>query len=75
MMKKAESYLAKAEQFEARAQKAQSDTAKIAYEHLAWSYRQLGIHASRKLNGNPSADGLPNRIIRLNKSNSGSTTG
>ena len=74
MMKKAESYLARAEQFEARAQKAQSDTAKAAYEHLAWSYRQLGIHAGRKSNGNPSGEGLPDRIIRSARANSGSET-
>jgi hypothetical protein len=63
MMSKAEHYLAKAEQFEAMAQKAQAETTKLAYEHLAWSYRQLGIHAARPLEAGTEPDGLPNRIV------------
>lgn len=40
-------YFKKAEQFEDLARGAETEHAKRAYEHLAWSYRQLAIHASR----------------------------
>jgi hypothetical protein len=50
MTTKAERYLRRAEEFEAMARKAQADTTKIAYEHLARSYRQLGMHVSTGFN-------------------------
>jgi hypothetical protein len=63
-MTKADYYLQKAEQFEAMAHNAQAATAKAAYEHLAWSYRQLGIHVSRGFEGLTNPDGLANRTVR-----------
>ncbi len=67
MTTKADLYLQKAEQFEAMAQQAQADTAKAAYEHLAWSYRQLGIHVSRGFQSGMELDGLAERIVAINK--------
>jgi hypothetical protein len=58
---KADRYLEKAEQFEALAQQAQADLAKAAYEHLAWSYRQLGIYVSRDTMR--ELEGLPERFV------------
>lgn len=63
MKVRAESYLRKAEEFEAMAREAQAHTAKIAYEHLAWSYRQLGLHVSGDLQNGAEAEGLPERIV------------
>jgi hypothetical protein len=67
MKTKAESYLKRAEEFEAMARGAQADAAKIAYEHLAWSYRQLGLHASRDTKGDAATAGLPERIVATGK--------
>lgn len=64
MTTRADHYLHKAEQFEAMAQKARADTAKAVYEHLAWSYRQLGIHVSRGFQSDPELGGLAERIVR-----------
>jgi hypothetical protein len=58
---KADRYLEKAEQFESMAQQAQADLAKAAYEHLAWSYRQLGIYVSRDTR--KELEGLPERFV------------
>jgi hypothetical protein len=66
-MSKAEQYLQKAEQFEAMAQKAQANAAKVAYEHLAWSYRQLGLHVSRGFQNATELDGLAERIVGSGK--------
>ena len=62
MTTRADHYLHKAEEFEAMAQKAHADTAKAVYEHLAWSYRQLGIHVSRS-STNDDLDGLAERMV------------
>ncbi len=62
-MTRADHYLHKAEEFEAMAQKAHADTAKAVYEHLAWSYRQLGIYVSRSSNSDMEVDGLAERMI------------
>ena len=62
-MTRADHYLHKAEEFEAMAQKAHADTAKAVYEHLAWSYRQLGIHAGRSSNSETELDALAERMI------------
>ena len=67
MTSKAEQYIQKAEQFEAMAQKAQADATKAAYEHLAWSYRQLGIHVSRGFQNATELDGLAERIVGSGK--------
>jgi hypothetical protein len=53
-------YFKKAEQFEDMARGAGTETAKMAYEHLAWSYRQLAIHASRDA---PQDAELPPRFV------------
>ena len=63
MTTRAEHYLQKAEQFEAMAQKAQAATARATYKHLAWSYRQLGIHVSRGFQSVVDLDGLAKRIV------------
>ena len=63
MTTKADRYLQKAEQFEAMAQKAQAATVKATYEHLAWSYRQLGIHVGRGFRSDAELDGLAERIV------------
>jgi hypothetical protein len=60
MTDEAESYLKKAEQFEAMARSAKDEAAKITYEHLAWSYRQLGLYVSRE---GVELDGLVERIV------------
>lgn len=62
MTNKADTYLKCAEQLEALARSARTDASKIIYEHLAWSYRQLGIHANHALE-NGEADGLTERIV------------
>jgi hypothetical protein len=62
-MTKADRYLEKAEQFEAMAQKAQAATVKAAYEHLASSYRQLGIHVGRGFRRDAELDGLAERMV------------
>ena len=67
MATKAEHYLQKAEQFEAMAQNAQVATAKAAYERLAWSYRQLGIHVNRGFKHATELDGLAERIVGSGK--------
>ena len=64
---RAESYLNKAEEFEAMARNAQADTAKLAYEHLAWSYRQLGLHVSQTMGEGLGLDGLAERIVPAKK--------
>jgi hypothetical protein len=46
-MMKSERYLQKAEEFAAMGRNAQAAAAKAAYEHLARSYRQLGLCWSR----------------------------
>jgi hypothetical protein len=63
MTTRGDHYLQKAEQFEAMAQKAQAATAKAAYKHLAWSYRQLGLHVSRGFQSAVDLDGLAKRIV------------
>ena len=63
MTTKADLYLQKAEQFEAMAQKAQAATVKAAYEHLAWSYRQLGIHVGRGVQSDAELDNLAERMV------------
>lgn len=63
MKVKAESYLKKAEEFEAMARSARAEAAKIAYEHLAWAYRQLGLHVSQGLQDGAQAEALPERIV------------
>jgi hypothetical protein len=67
MTTKADRYLQKAEQFEAMARSAQAEAAKAAYEHLAWSYRQLGIHVSRGFEIGTEPDGLAERIVGSNE--------
>jgi hypothetical protein len=67
MTTRADYYLQKAEQFEAMAQKAPA-TARAAYEHLAWSYRQLGMHVSRGFQHGTELDGLAERIVGSKKS-------
>jgi hypothetical protein len=62
---RAEAYLQKAEEFEAMARSAQADAAKLAYEHLAWSYRQLGLHVNQALG--EAADDLPERVVAAKK--------
>ena len=62
-MTKAVDYLHKAEEFEALAQKAKADTAKAVYEHLAWSYRQLGIHVGRSSRSGTELDELAERMV------------
>ncbi|HET7680872.1 MAG TPA: hypothetical protein VFK79_12165 [Xanthobacteraceae bacterium] len=66
MTTKADYYLQNAEQFEAMARQARAAAAKAAYEHLAWSYRQLGIHVSRGLHVT-ELDGLAERIAGASK--------
>jgi hypothetical protein len=63
MTTKAESYLKRAEQLEALARLAQADASKTIYEHLAWSYRQLGVHAHRASEKDAEHDGLTERIV------------
>lgn len=63
MTTRADHYLHKAEQFEAMAQNARAGTAKAVYEHLAWSYRQLGIHVSRGFSSDLELDGLAERMV------------
>ncbi len=63
MTTRADHYLQKAEQFEAMALKAQAATAKATYKHLAWSYRQLGLHVSRGFQSVVDLDGLAKRIV------------
>jgi hypothetical protein len=65
MTTRAEHYLQKAEQFEAMAKNARAGTAKAVYEHLAWSYRQLGIHVSRT---SCSKTELDDRMVGGNRS-------
>jgi len=60
---RADRYLEKAEEFEVMAQQAQADATKAAYEHLAWSYRQLGIHVGRGFDIGTDLDGLAERIV------------
>ena len=67
MKANAESYLKKAEEFEALARGAQADAAKIAYEHLAWAYRQLGLHVIDGLQNGAQAESLPERIVAAGK--------
>ena len=67
MKARAESYLKKAEEFEAMARGARADAAKVAYEHLAWSYRQLGLHMSQDMKGVAVPGGLPERIVARRK--------
>lgn len=67
MKVRAEGYLKKAEEFEAMARSAQAVAAKIAYEHLAWSYRQLGLHLSQDLPTGTDAEALPERIVATGK--------
>ena len=50
-MTKSEHYLQKAEEFATMARTARAAAARATYEHLAWSYRQLGIHLSRDFAG------------------------
>ena len=64
---RAQSYLKKAEEFEAMARNARADTAKLAYEHLAWSYRQLGLHVSQSISAGAGFDGLQERIVPAKK--------
>jgi hypothetical protein len=45
------------------APKAQAASAKAAYKHLAWSYRQLGLHVSRGFQSLGDLDGLAKRIV------------
>jgi hypothetical protein len=68
MTTRAEHYLQKAEQFEAMARSTRTGAAKAVYEHLAWSYRQLGIHVSRTSRGEPGLEGLPDRMVGGNQS-------
>ena len=68
MNTRAEHYLQKAEQFEAMAKSAQAGAAKAVYEHLAWSYRQLGIHVSRTSSNEAELDGLAERMVGGNRS-------
>lgn len=63
MTTRAEHYLHKAEQFETMAQQARAETAKAVYEHLAWSYRQLGIHVSRGFRSDLELDGMAERMV------------
>jgi hypothetical protein len=63
MTHKADSYLKRAEQMEALARSAQADSAKTIYEHLAWSYRQLGVHAHQIGENGAERDGLTERIV------------
>jgi hypothetical protein len=63
MTTRAEHYLQKAEQFEAMAKNAQAGAAKAVYQHLAWSYRQLGIHVSRTSHTEAELDGLAERMV------------
>jgi hypothetical protein len=63
MTTRADHYLQKAEQFELMAQKAQAAAAKAAYKHLAWSYRQLGIHVGHGFQHVADLDGLAKRIM------------
>lgn len=67
MTTKAGSYLKRAEHLETLARSAKTDASKIIYEHLAWSYRQLGLHASHALENGTKLDGLPERIVAGNK--------
>jgi hypothetical protein len=67
MTTRADHYLQKAEQFDAMAQKAQAATAKAAYKHLAWSYRQLGLHVGRGFQSVADLDGLAKRIAGSTK--------
>jgi hypothetical protein len=43
------------------AKSAHAATAKAAYQHLAWSYRQLGTHVSRGFQTVADLDGLAKR--------------
>ena len=70
MTTRAEHYLQKAEQFEAMAKTAQAGSAKAVYEHLAWSYRQLGVHVSRGSHIEAELDGLAERMVGRNRPNS-----
>ena len=63
MTTRADDYLHKAEQFEALAQSSKAETAKAVYEHLAWSYRQLGIHAGRTSKKDIDLDELAERMV------------
>lgn len=63
MTTRADHYLQKAAQFEAMAQKAQAAAAKATYKHLAWSYRQLGIHVGRGFQSVADLDGLTKRVV------------
>jgi hypothetical protein len=63
MTTRADHYLQKAKQFEAMAENAQAATAKTAYKHLAWSYRQLGLHVGRGFQSAVDLDGLAKRIV------------
>ena len=67
MTTRADYYLQKAKEFEAMAQKAPGP-AKSAYEHLAWSYRQLGAHVSRSFQPGTELDGLAERMVGSKKS-------
>ena len=67
MTTRADRYLQKAELFEAMAQKAQADAAKATYEHLAWSYRQLGIHVGRGFQCGAQPPELAERIVGCSK--------
>jgi hypothetical protein len=61
MTTRADQYLQKAAQFEQMAKSAHAATAKAAYQHLAWSYRQLGTHVSRGFQTVADLDGLAKR--------------
>lgn len=67
MPTRADDYLHKAEEFEALAKNAHADTAKAVYEHLAWAYRQLGIHVSRNTQHGAELDGLAERMTGSKK--------
>jgi len=63
MTTRADHYLQKAAQFEAMAKKAHAAAAKATYEHLAWSYRQLGIHVGRGFQSVADLDSLTKRVV------------
>ena len=63
MATNAHHYLEKADEFELMAQNAQAEATKAAYKHLAWSYRQLGIHVGRGFDIETDLDRLAERIV------------
>jgi hypothetical protein len=67
-MTKSERYLQRAEEFAAMAQTARAAAARATYEHLAWSYRQLGLHLSRGFAVKAEPEDPPEPIVQRKQS-------